>query len=171
MRFSSNLNVIVKALDNASQFILRDYNELQYIQNSLSSRIKFANLSYKKLKSLLVKDLSNIRSDYDIYFTDNDKHLSGNNSGYFYHICPIDSLENYSRGNPDFAIAISLCYGSNYNDSKPISVAIKKLVSSDIIYCDLDMGVFYNQRRVNDNYKLGDYLLISNGINIKDNNL
>lgn len=170
MRFSSNLNIIVKALDSAAEFILRDYNELQYIQNSLSSRIKFANSSYKRLKSLIVKDLSNIRSDYDIYFTDNENHLTNNNSGYFYHICPIDSIENYSRGNSDFAMAISLCYGKSYEDSKPISVAIKKLISSDIIYCDVDMGVFYNKRRVSDNYKLGDNLLINDGININNNN-
>ncbi len=171
MRISSNLNIIVKSLELAAKSIHRDYNELQHLQNNINSRVKFANSSYIKLKKLISNDLSRIRPEYNLIFSDNEKIVNDINSKYFFNICAIDSLINYSRACIDFAIGIALQYKEPDKISQPIAAAIIRPITNEIIYCEKDMGVFYNNRRINDNYKIGDSVIITPDITISDKNI
>lgn len=171
MRISSNLNIIVKSLELAAKSIHRDYNELQYLQNNINSRVKFANSSYIKLKKLIANDLSKIRPEYNLIFSDNEKIINYIDSKYIFNICAIDSLINYSRSSIDFAIGIALQYIDSNKIIQTIAAAIIRPITNEIIYCEKDMGVFYNNRRISDNYKVGDSVIVTPDITISNKNI
>ena len=110
MRYSANLNVILKAIDKASRAMPRDFIELENLQSNPESSTKFAKACYSKVKRLLAQDLSEYRPDYNIYFADGDQVINNEQASYSYKIYPIDGLGNFSRADTHFTVAIALEY-------------------------------------------------------------
>ncbi|MFM7557993.1 MAG: hypothetical protein ACKO46_05460, partial [Alphaproteobacteria bacterium] len=66
MRFSANLNIIIKAIEKASIHISRDFVELENLQSNPASCSKFAISSYNRVKQILIEDFAKFRHDFNI---------------------------------------------------------------------------------------------------------
>ncbi len=50
MRYSANLNIIIKAIEKATNHISRDFVELENLQSNPVSSAKFTNSCYNRVK-------------------------------------------------------------------------------------------------------------------------
>ncbi|MCE2687947.1 MAG: hypothetical protein LW595_05350 [Rickettsiales bacterium] len=168
MRYSSNLNIILKSIEKAVNRMSRDFVELENLQNNPASALKFATSCYNKIAEIIIDDLQKFRGDFDITIIDsiNNKkinyHKDNKISEYSYLVLPIDGFYNLMRANPNFTVAVALQH-CNQEGSEPetIALAINNLVGNDIYYCEKGFGAFANNRRIRVSKKNGEGLAIS----------
>ena len=65
---SANLNIIIKSLEKSTMHVARDFSELENLQSNPASAAKFADACARKIKKLLIDDLTKIRPQYNIFF-------------------------------------------------------------------------------------------------------
>ena len=53
MNKTANLNRITKILEKSANILLRDFIEIENLQNNYNAAAKFANLSYQKITEIL----------------------------------------------------------------------------------------------------------------------
>jgi len=147
MRFSANLNIIVKSIEKATFKTGRDFSELEILQTNPVSANKFATACVKRIKEVIAEDLLKMRPNYNIYFTDGDEIISNPNCEYSFLINAVDGQENLVRSIPDFTIAISLRHHEN-NLLNSVALAINKIIGSDLYYCEKGFGAFCGNRRI-----------------------
>ena len=70
MRYSANLNIIIKAIEKASNHVARDFVELENLQANPLSANKFASLTLSRVRQILIDEFTKFRADYDIIFAD-----------------------------------------------------------------------------------------------------
>ncbi len=148
MRFSANLNIMIKAAEKAVAYVSRDFTELANLQNSPATADKFAVASYNKIKRILIDDLWNLRPDYDITFSDGQKLSRDGEAEYSYKIIPIDGMDNFMRSGSDFTIAIALEHLNKNGQMEAISIVIKKIIGGETYYCEKGFGAYCNDRRI-----------------------
>ena len=148
MRYSANLNVIIKAIEKATSHMSRDFIELENLQTNPSSALKFATACYNRVKQVLFEDLSKIRPDYNIVFSDGEKIIKNKDAEYSYVIFPIDGFDNLVRSGSDFAVGIALEHRALDGSKETISVAISKVVGGELLYCEKGFGAYLNNRRI-----------------------
>lgn len=148
MRYSTNLNIIIKAIEKATAHMPRDFIELENLQTNPVSANKFTNSCYKKVQQILVDDLSKVRPDYNIVFSDGQKIVRSKNAEYSFVIFPIDGMDNFTRSNPDFTVAVALEHLNENGQSESISVAISKIIGGELYYCEKGFGAYANNRRI-----------------------
>jgi myo-inositol-1(or 4)-monophosphatase len=148
MRYSANLNVIIKAVEKAVSRVSRDFIELENLQNNLFSANKFASACYSRVKETLIDDLSKIRPDYNMFFSDGQKIIVNPNAEYSYIIFPIDGLNNLVRSNPDFTVAVALQHLGENGQKETISLAINKIFGGELYYSEKGFGAYLNSRRI-----------------------
>ncbi len=148
MRYSANLNIIVKAIEKAAIHMPRDFTELENLQSNPFSANKFAAACYKKVKQILIDDFSKFRPDYNIIFSDGEKIIRSQNAEYSYVIFPIDGFDNLARSNPDFTIAVALEHRAENAQKEAISVAIFKIIGGELYYCEKGFGAYLSNRRI-----------------------
>ncbi len=147
MRYSANLNIIVKAIEKSTTNTSRDFSELENLQTNPASASKFTNACYSRIKETLISDLTKFRPDYNIIFADGQKIIRSEDAEYSFTIFAVDGINNLMRGLPDFSIAIALNHIKN-GVSEPISVAINKIIGNELYYCEKGFGAFLNNRRI-----------------------
>ncbi len=168
MRYSSNLNIILKAIEKAVNRMSRDFVELENLQNNPASALKFATSCFGKIAEIIIDDLQKFRGDFDITMIDsiNNKrinyHKNSQISEYSYLILPIDGFYNLIRANPNFTIAVALQHRTKENqEPETIALAINHLVGNDVYYCEKGFGAFANNRRIRVSKKNGEGLAVS----------
>jgi len=159
MRYSANLNVIIKAIEKATAHMSRDFIELENLQTNPASANKFANSCYNKVKQILADDLSKMRPDYNIIFADGQKIIRSKDAEYSFVIFPIDGMNNLTRSNPDFTVAVALEHLNQNGQTESISVAISKIVGGELYYCEKGFGSYANNRRLRVSKRLGSDLI------------
>lgn len=148
MRYSANLNVIIKAIEKAAAHMPRDFIELENLQTNPISANKFANACYNRVKQILTDDLSKFRPDYNLIFSDGQKIIKNKDAEYSYVIFPIDGMNNLTRSNPDFTVAIALEHLGANGQREAISVAVSKIFGGELYYCEKGFGAYLNNRRI-----------------------
>lgn len=148
MRYSANLNVILKAIEKATVHMPRDFTELEHLQSNPATAEKFAAACYRKVKKILIDDLSKLRPDYNLIFADGEKVIRSENAEYSYIIYPIDGFSNLIRSNPDFTVAVALEHNGKNSGKEAISVAISKIFGGELYYCEKGFGAYLNNRRI-----------------------
>jgi len=148
MRYSANLNVIIKAIEKATAHMPRDFIELENLQSNPTSANKFANSCYNRVKKILAEDLSKFRPDYNLIFSDGEKIIKNKNAEFSYLIFPVDGMNNMTRSNPDFTVAIALEHVNETGQKESISVAISKIFGGELYYCEKGFGAYLNNRRI-----------------------
>jgi len=146
---SSNLNIIIKAIQKASNHVARDFMELENLQSNPVSANKFAILSLNRVKQILIDEFTKFRSDYDLAFSDGQKIVRKPDNEYVLFINPIDGIENLSRSNPDFTISVALQHFNKINnDLQSIAVVILKVIGGELFYAEKGFGAYLNNRRI-----------------------
>lgn len=148
MRYSANLNIIIKAIEKSIIRTPRDFMELENLQTSPNSANKFTNSCYNQIKKVLVDDFASFRSDFNIILADGQKISTNQNAEYSYIVFPIDGMTNLTRSNPDFTIAVALVHKNQDGKEESISVAVKKLIGGELYYCEKGFGAYLNNRRI-----------------------
>lgn len=148
MRYSANLNIIIKSIEKATARLSRDFSELEILQTNPHSAAKFANACYSRIKEIIVEDLTKLRPDYNIVFADGEKIIRSADAEYSFTIYALDGLSNLVRGIPDFTVAIALEHIAKDGSKESISVAINKVIGSELYYCEKGFGAFLNNRRL-----------------------
>lgn len=148
MRYSANLNVIIKAIEKATARISRDFIELENLQTNPASASKFANACYSRIKEVLAEDLLKLRPEYNLIFSDGQKIINRQNAEYSYVIFPVDGFTNLLHSNPDFTISVALEHVNANGQKEGISAAIYKLVGGEFYYCEKGFGAYLNNRRI-----------------------
>ncbi|MCP5370006.1 MAG: hypothetical protein H6909_04905 [Rickettsiaceae bacterium] len=100
-----DIALMTRAVRNASQFLLRDYYELEHLQNSTKSTINFCNKSCQKVLSKLQENLSKYFK-HIIFDKDEVKGITITDKTILVEI--MDGFENFSRAIPNFAIMVTL---------------------------------------------------------------
>ncbi|MBN8828855.1 MAG: hypothetical protein J0H68_09125 [Sphingobacteriia bacterium] len=95
---------ILKAVSTATKHILRDFREIDLLQNSKAGTLNFASKTVSRIEQLLVQELNKARSDAAILGVDKTYISSDSNSRFF--IIPLDSFNNFMHAIPFFATGI-----------------------------------------------------------------
>ncbi len=161
MRYSANLNVIIKAIEKATMRTPRDFIELENLQTNPASANKFSNACYNRIKEVLAEDLLKFRADYNLIFSDGQKLIQKKDAEYSYIILPIDGLNNLTRSNPDFTVALALEHLNSSGQKEVISVAINKVVGGELYYCEKGFGAYLNNRRLRVSRRSGNDVVFS----------
>ena len=148
MRFSANLNIIIKAIEKASNHISRDFVELENLQSNPASASKFTSASYNRVKQVLIEDFAKFRPEFNIIFSDGQKVSIQENSEYSLIIHVVDGIENLLRASTDFTVSIALIYRNSNGQSEAISVAISKIIGGELYYSEKGFGAYLNNRRI-----------------------
>jgi myo-inositol-1(or 4)-monophosphatase len=148
MRFSANLNIIIKAIEKASNHISRDFVELENLQSNPASASKFTSASYNRVKQILIEDFAKFRPEFNIVFSDGQKISNQENSEYSLIIHVVDGIENLLRASTDFTVSIALIYHNVNGQSEAISVAISKIIGGELYYSEKGFGAYLNNRRI-----------------------
>ncbi len=156
MRYSANLNIIIKAIEKAAGRMPRDFIELENLQSNPISATKFANACYNKVKQTLAEDLLRFRPEYNLIFSDGEKVINKKDAEYSYAIFPIDGLGNLSRSDPHFTVAIALEHIDASGKKESISVAISNIVGNEVFYCEKGFGAYVSSRRLRVSKKSGN---------------
>lgn len=147
MRYSANLNIIIKAIEKASNHISRDFVELENLQSNPASSSKFTSSCYNRIKQILIEDFTKFRSEFNIVFSDGQKITNSENSEYTLLIHAIDGIENLLRASQDFVISIALIYKKNGKE-EVVCVAISKIIGGELFYSEKGFGAYLNNRRI-----------------------
>jgi len=149
MRYSTNLNIILRAITNATNHIPRDITELENLQNNPVSAYKFAVSCCQKIKKTLLHEFSKFRPDYDLLFCDHEL-ISRNSSASEYRLIVnfIDGFENLVRANGDFTISVALQHKNQNEDYGNLAAAVFKVVGNEIYYGEKGFGCYVNNRRL-----------------------
>lgn len=177
MRHSANLNIILKSIQKASEKLPRDLFELENLQNNHLLSSKFAVASYKRVKQIIINDLTKIRPDFNMRFIDGEKIITNNNAQYNFIICPIEGLNNLSRSNPNFAVGVALTHiDEKTNEEIPIAATILNIMGRETYYCEKGLGGYVNNRKLRCSKRSikdeitynGDLKIISGNFDVKD---
>jgi fructose-1,6-bisphosphatase/inositol monophosphatase family enzyme len=147
MRYSANLNIIIKAIEKATNHISRDFVELENLQSNPVSSAKFTTSCYNRIKQILIDDFAKFRPEFNMVFSDGQKINNLENSEYFLMIHAIDGIENLLRASPDFTVSIALIYKKNGKE-EVVCVAISKIIGGELFYCEKGFGAYLNNRRI-----------------------
>jgi len=148
MRYSANLNIIIKAIEKASNHVARDFVELENLQANPLSANKFASLTINRVRQILIDEFTKFRVDYDIIFTDLPKIIRKENNEYCFQVTILDGVENFSRAHPDFTIAVALQHITADKKYETIAMAINKIIGGELYYCEKGFGAYLNSRRL-----------------------
>lgn len=149
MRFSTNLNIILKAIANATNHVSRDFIELENLQSNPVSAQKFALACCQKIKKILLQEFTKFRPEYDLIFSDFEEIKRGNaNNKYRIAVNFLDGFDNLIRSNGDFTIAVSLTHQNSVGNFEPIANAIFKVIGNEMFYCEKGFGSYLNNRRL-----------------------
>lgn len=167
MRYSANLNIIIKAIEKAVSHMSRDFMELENLQSNPFTANKFTNACYNRVKQVLIEDLTKFRPDYNIIFSDGQKIIRAEKAEYSFIIFPVDGINNLTRSNPDFTVAIALEHLNENGQKEAISVAISKIVGGELYYCEKGFGAYLNNRRIRVSKRTsGDFVVASEDQNL-----
>lgn len=103
------LSAMVNAVKKASVAMLRDFNELEHLQNSLRNDGGFALRSRQKAEKILREELAKFRPNYTVVTNEADKKPS---SGNCFLASVIDGYTNFAHGNAAFAISVAMVENS-----------------------------------------------------------
>lgn len=168
---SPNLNIITKAIDRASRVLLRDFGEIQQLQNSLNGVEKFIISSKRKTESILINELLASRPTAG-YITMGIKKI-GKHKDEFFIINPIDGIENYKKGIPYFSLSVSLQVGDSI-----IAGVVYNPISDSLFYAEKGGGSFLSESRISRRMRcstklslIDSVVLISSNFEKSENNI
>ena len=164
---SPKLNVMIKAAEKASKYIIRDFGEVEKLQVSKKGPYDFVTKTDKQVEKILIEELSKIKEKYS-FITEETGTIKNKDKDNIWIIDPIDGTTNFLHGIPHFAISIALqC------KDEIVSGLIFDPIKDEMFYAEKDKGAFLNNQRLRVSKKnsLDECLFASNYEGVKFSNL
>ena len=139
---SPNLNIMIKACEKASKFLIRDFGEIENLQVSKKGPKDFVTNSDLKIEKIIIEELNKARPNYSIL--SEEKGLKKNkDQDNTWIIDPIDGTINFLHGVPHFAISIAL-----KSKNEIIAGIIFDPIKDEMFYAERNNGAFFNNQRI-----------------------
>ena len=164
---SSNLNIMIKAVEKASKSLIRDFGEIEKLQVSKKGPRDFVTKTDKNVEKILIEELSKLKKNYS-FITEESGNIKNKDKENIWIIDPIDGTTNFFHGIPHFAISIA----HKYKDDL-ISGLIFDPIKDEMFFAEKNKGAFLNNQRlrVSNKNSIGDCLFSSNQEGVKYSNL
>ena len=163
---SSNLNVMIKAVEKASKSAIRDFGEVEKLQVSNKGPRDFVTKTDKNVEKILIEELSKAKKNYS-FISEEIGEINNKDKENIWILDPIDGTTNFLHGIPHFAICIAL-----QSKKKIISGLIFDPIKDEMFFAEKDKGAFLNNHRLRVSKKnlLDDCLFSSNHEGVKFSN-
>jgi fructose-1,6-bisphosphatase/inositol monophosphatase family enzyme len=135
-------NLLIDATRIPSRKLLRDYYELESLQNNGQQNSNFVLQSLKRIKDNIALELLKHKITSNFFFAKEEKPKGD----FFIYIVPIDSIENLSRAKPFFGIMATL-----FKDNQPEMCVVNFPAIKEILYAEKDRGLWTEKLNRNDN--------------------
>ena len=166
---SSNLNIMIKAVDKASKYIIRDFGEVEKLQVTKKGPRDFVTKTDKNVEKILIEELKKTKKNYS-FLSEEIGSINNKDNENIWIIDPIDGTTNFLHGIPHFAICIAL-----QSKKEIISGLIFDPIKDEMFFAEKDKGAFLNNQRLRVSKKnfLDDCLFSSNqeGLKFSDLNM
>ena len=164
---SSNLNIMIKAVEKASKTLIRDFGEIEKLQVSKKGPRDFVTKTDKYVERILIEELSKTKKNYSFLSEEIGK-IDNRDKENIWIIDPIDGTTNFLHGIPHFAICIAL-----QSQQDIISGLIYDPIKDEMFFAEKNKGAFLNNQRlrVSKRNSLDDCLFSSNQEGLKFSNL
>jgi len=164
---SSNLNIMIKAVEKASKSLIRDFGEIEKLQVSKKGPRDFVTKTDKYVEKILIEELSKTKKNYSFLSEEIGK-IDNRDKENIWIIDPIDGTTNFLHGIPHFAICIAL-----QSQQDIISGLIYDPIKDEMFFAEKNKGAFLNNQRlrVSKRNSLDDCLFSSNQEGLKFSNL
>ena len=153
MRLNSpQINLITRACEKASRYLIRDFGEIENLQVSTKGPGDFVTSADKRTEKILIDELQKAHPEYGI-ITEETGIINKSNLKNRWIIDPIDGTMNFLNGIPQFAISVG------YEEKKEIKCGvIFNPIMNEMFCAEKGNGAFLNNSRIR----------VSNKKNIKD---
>ena len=139
---SSNLNIMIKAVEKASKSVIRDFGEVEKLQVSKKGPSDFVTNADLKVEKIIIEELEKARPSFS--FISEEKGVKKNkDNDYTGIIDPIDATINFLHGIPHFAISIAL-----KSKNEIISGLIFDPIKDEMFFAEKNNGAFFNNQRI-----------------------
>ena len=166
---SSNLNVMIKAVEKASKSVIRDFGEVEKLQVSKKGPRDFVTKSDKHAENIIIEELSKTKKNYSFLSEEIGK-IENKDKDNIWIIDPIDGTTNFLHGIPHFAICVAL-----QSNEEIISGLIFDPIKDEMFFAEKNKGSYLNNQRLRVSKKniLDDCLFSSNheGVKFSDFNM
>ena len=163
---SSNLNVMIKAVEKASKLVIRDFGEVEKLQVSKKSPRDFVTKTDKRVESIIIEELSKTKKNYS-FLSEEVGEIKNKDKENIWIIDPIDGTTNFLHGIPHFAICIAL-----QSKKEIISGLIFDPIKNEMFFAEKNKGSYLNNQRLRVSKKnaLDDCLFSSDHEGVKFSN-
>ena len=164
---SSNLNIMIKAVEKASKSVIRDFGEVEKLQVTKKGPRDFVTKTDKYVEKILIEELSKTKKNFSFLSEEVGK-IENKDKENIWIIDPIDGTTNFLHGIPHFAICIAL---QSYGEI--VSGLIFDPIKDEMYYSEKNKGAFLNNQRlrVSNKDNLDECLFSSNHEGVKFSNL
>ena len=164
---SANLNIMIKAAEKASKYIIRDFGEVEKLQVSKKGPHDFVTKTDKTVEKILIEELSKSKKNYS-FITEETGTIKNVDKNNVWIIDPIDGTNNFLHGIPHFAISIAL-----KSKDEILSGLIFDPIKDEMFYAEKEKGAYLNNQRLRVSKKnhIDECLFSSNSEGVKFSNL
>ena len=164
---SANLNIMIKASEKASKFLIRDFGEVENLQVSVKGPLDFVTNTDIKVEKILIEELTKSKKNFSILSEETGLIKNKDNKNIWI-IDPIDGTSNFLHGIPHFAISIAL-----QSENEIVSGLIFDPIKNEMFYAEKNNGSYLNNKRIRVSKKkdINKCLFATNGKKFKDTDL
>ena len=164
---SSNLNIMIKAAEKASKFVIRDFGEVENLQVSKKGPRDFVTKTDRQVEKILIDELSKTRKNYSFLSEEVGK-INNKDEENIWIIDQIDGTTNFLHGIPHFAICIAL-----QSQKDVVSGIIFDPIKDEMFFAEKNKGAFLNNHRlrVSNKNSIEDCLFSSNHVGVRFSDL
>tara|TARA_B100001057_G_C22683109_1_gene884559 strand:+ start:170 stop:910 length:741 start_codon:yes stop_codon:yes gene_type:complete len=164
---SSNLNIMIKAAEKASKYLIRDFGEVEKLQVSKKGPRDYVTKTDKKIEQVIIDELTGLKKNYSFLSEEIGK-INNKDNENIWIIDPIDGTTNFLHGIPHFAICIAL-----QSRREIVCGLVFDPIKDEMFFAEKNKGAFLNNQRLRVSKKnsLDDCLFSSNHQGVKFSNL
>ena len=139
---SALVNVMTAAIEKAARGLVRDFGEVEQLQDSRKGLGDFVSSADHRAEDILISELRKARPKFG-FITEESGEISGEDETQTWIIDPLDGTSNFLHGIPHFAITVAL----KMND-EIIAGATYDPIKDEMFWAEKGRGTFLNQRRI-----------------------
>ena len=139
---SPNLNIMIKASEQASKGLIRDFGEIEKLQVSKKGPHDFVTNADLKTEKIILDVLRKAKPNYSIISEENGIEINKDKRNTWI-VDPIDGTVNFLHGIPHFAISIAYM-----TEGEIVSGITFDPIKNEIFYAEKNNGAFFNNQRI-----------------------
>jgi myo-inositol-1(or 4)-monophosphatase len=146
--FSSVVKVMRNAMDKVSTKIHRDFIELENLQNSYKSSLRFAQMTLSRVNGDLEYLLKNSREEYGFFLNGRDNLNTKREKEYNWIVSSICGFPNLHRSIPYFCTSIALEKVDENGKKQIIAGLVENTITQETFIVEEGRGSYVNGRRI-----------------------